>query len=196
MHEVKFDGYRVQLHKDEDEVCVYCKNGHLLNKRCAGILRSLKQLARAFYVTDGETVAIDTDGKPDFHALHVKGAQENQIEVWCFDLLEINGLDLRQLPLSERKDKLATLLASADDNLRYSEVLRRPAQAVGRLRAETLGRHRQQARRCTLSFRHVGLDQSQMRELAPGQQGQRRAVREIESAADRGTGAALVVGPP
>ena len=130
LHEVKFDGYRVQLHKDGDEVCVYSKNGNIFNKRCRGILTSLEQLPVRSVILDGELVATDTDGKPDFHALHFRSAQENQIEVWCFDLLEVNGLDLRPLRLIERKEKLATLLACANDNLRYSEVFADPLKLL------------------------------------------------------------------
>src|SRR5690242_15983582 len=88
------------------------------------------------WVTGDETMTgaqasfTDTDGKPDFQALHFKSAAENLVEVWCFDLLEINGLDLRSLPLVERKEKLAAVLACATDNLRYSEVFADPGKLL------------------------------------------------------------------
>ena len=62
----------------------------------------------------------DSDGKPDFEALMFGKA--GHLCAWCFDILELNGRDLRPLPLVKRKAKLRDLLIKADDDgLRYSE---------------------------------------------------------------------------
>jgi bifunctional non-homologous end joining protein LigD len=70
-------------------------------------------------VIDAELVACDSDGKPDFLAL-----RRNQVNlcVWCFDLLAHKGRDVRELPLSVRREQLReVLIATDDDMLRFSE---------------------------------------------------------------------------
>jgi ATP dependent DNA ligase domain len=72
-------------------------------------------------VIDGELVACDDTGLPDFYALHFH-SRDHGLCVWAFDLLHHNGRDLRELPLSERKARLERLILAANANwLRYSE---------------------------------------------------------------------------
>jgi bifunctional non-homologous end joining protein LigD len=71
-------------------------------------------------VIDGETVAFDESGKPDFYTLLRRRA--SGVCVWCFDLLALDEEDLRPLPLEKRKERLSTLLSQAgDERLRVSE---------------------------------------------------------------------------
>ena len=72
-------------------------------------------------VIDGELVACDVEGKPDFYALMRRDTAG--LCVWCFDLLMLNGRDLRSFPLEQRKAKLSALLAKTPDGaLRLSHT--------------------------------------------------------------------------
>jgi bifunctional non-homologous end joining protein LigD len=120
IHEVKFDGWRAQLHKDGDEVTIFSRNGRDFTRRFRTIRDSLIALPVTSAIIDAELVAGDTDGKPDFTAL-MQGSYGN-ICAWCFDLMALNWRDLTQRPLLERKGRLSNLLCKRDDEtLRYSD---------------------------------------------------------------------------
>jgi bifunctional non-homologous end joining protein LigD len=73
-------------------------------------------------IIDGELVACDGDGRPDFYRLHFH-RHNRGLCVWAFDLLYLNGRDLRDLPLSERKRQLEKLISKArSDWLQLSET--------------------------------------------------------------------------
>ena len=108
IHEVKFDGWRMQLHKAGDRVVMFSRNGVDMTKRFAMIRDKVLSLPTASVIMDAELVACDSDGKPDFDAL-MNGQREN-LCAWCFDLLELDGRDMRHLPLIERKAALRELL--------------------------------------------------------------------------------------
>jgi len=120
IHEVKFDGWRAQLHKAGDDVVIFTRNGHYYTARFTVIRDSLLSLPVRSAIIDAEIVVCDSDGKPDFNALMNGGA--GHLCAWCFDLLELNGQKERKRPLVERKIMLRHLLIKADDDvLRYSE---------------------------------------------------------------------------
>jgi bifunctional non-homologous end joining protein LigD len=122
LHEVKFDGYRVQLHKDNQHVTIFSKNGADFTKRFKPIVEALLALPAKSIIIDGEIVASDQEDHPNFYALHARKIKNKALCVWCFDLLNINGKDLRPLPLIERKTRLTSLLKkSKDTRLRFSE---------------------------------------------------------------------------
>jgi bifunctional non-homologous end joining protein LigD len=126
VHEVKFDGWRLQVHRRGQDVRLYSRNGRDLTHRFAELRDHLLTLPDC--IIDAELVACDTDGKPDFEALMRK---DPNLCVWCFDLLEIDGADLRARPLMERKDRLREMLIAADDDrLRYSEVFADPVKLL------------------------------------------------------------------
>jgi bifunctional non-homologous end joining protein LigD len=70
LHEVKFDGYRCQLHKAGDDIVIFSKNGREFTNRFPGIRDSALTLPCKSAVIDGEVVACKEDGTPDFRALH------------------------------------------------------------------------------------------------------------------------------
>jgi len=122
LHEVKFDGYRSQLHKVVKSAVIYSKNGKDFTNRFPSILHALLTLPCKSAIVDAEVVACKADGSPDFRALHSGNYTQESLCVWCFDLLELNGTDLRALPLVVRKMKLGTLLKRYDHgSLSYSE---------------------------------------------------------------------------
>jgi len=72
LHEVKFDGYRVQAHKIGSRVVLYSRNGHDFTERFPSIAQLLHELPAKAIVLDGEVVASDADGRPNFARLHVR----------------------------------------------------------------------------------------------------------------------------
>jgi bifunctional non-homologous end joining protein LigD len=122
LHEIKFDGWRIQLHKHGSSAAAFTKNGHDHSSRVRWMVDALARLAGArSFVIDGELVACDAAGLPDFYRLHFH-RHDRRLCVWAFDLLHHNGRDLRELPLFERKARLEKLILVANTNwLRYSE---------------------------------------------------------------------------
>jgi bifunctional non-homologous end joining protein LigD len=128
LHEVKFDGFRIQLHKAGDEVRLYSRNGKDFTDRFSAIRDAVLCLPARSAVIDGELVACDSDGKPDFYALM---RRDGDVCVWGFDLLAFNGRDLRTRPLAMRKQKLRDLLIATDDHtLRFSESFEDPEKLL------------------------------------------------------------------
>ena len=103
LHEVKWDGYRCQLSKLGDRVVVYSRNGKEFTGRFSGIWEALRDLPAKSAIIDAEIVACREDGAPDFRALHSGNYNDGVLCAWCFDLMELNGIDLTQLPLMARK---------------------------------------------------------------------------------------------
>jgi bifunctional non-homologous end joining protein LigD len=108
LHEVKFDGWRIQLHKDGRSVAAFTKNGHDHSSRVGWMLDALARLHARSLIIDGELVACDDD-VPDFYRLHFH-TNDHELCVWGSDLVQLNGRDLRELPLLERKARLEKLI--------------------------------------------------------------------------------------
>jgi bifunctional non-homologous end joining protein LigD len=125
LHEVKFDGYRCQPHKA----------GHDFTNRFPGIRDALLSLPCRSAIIDGEVVACKEDGTPDFRALHSGNYSQEILCVWCFDLMELNGEEMRLLPLVIRKQKLGALLRRHDHPyVRYSEPFENGEQLLAECR--------------------------------------------------------------
>ena len=109
VQEIKHDGYRLLVHRDGSCVRCFTRNGHDWADRFPAKARS--------FLIDGEAVIARDDGTPDFHALRRK-RRGHEAVLFAFDLLEHDGDDLRDLPLIERKRRLAKQLGSAKGDLR------------------------------------------------------------------------------
>ena len=122
VHEVKFDGYRVQLHKAGKDVVIFSRNGADFTSRWPAIAYALQHLPAKSAIIDAEVVAYNAKGMPDFAALHRRTAKPEEFCAWAFDLLELNGVGMRERPLLERRSKLKRLIARFDNSfLRFSE---------------------------------------------------------------------------
>ena len=100
---------------------VYSRNGKDFTDRFLLIPAAVLRLPVRSAAIDGELVACDGEDKPDFYALLRRPA--SGLCVWCFDLLMLNGRDLRTLALEKRKAKLSALLAKTPgDTLRLSHL--------------------------------------------------------------------------
>jgi bifunctional non-homologous end joining protein LigD len=129
IHEVKFDGWRMQFHKAGGRVVIFSRNGVDMTGRFTVVRDKVLSLPATSAIIDAELVACDSDGKPDFEAL-MGGAREN-LCAWCFDLLELDGRDMRQQPLVTRKAALRDLVIAADDDaLRYSDEFDDPVKLL------------------------------------------------------------------
>lgn len=127
-HEVKFDGYRLQLHKAGERALILSKNGKDLTSRFRDVARAVAELPCQSCIIDAEGCALDAEGRPDFRAL--VGGQKDKV-AWCFDLLEVDGRDMRPFPLVTRRVRLKSLLKRADsDILLTSKTFTDPAKLL------------------------------------------------------------------
>jgi bifunctional non-homologous end joining protein LigD len=122
---VKFDGWRVQIHRRPDDVVkLFSRNGRDITDRFPTLTDAGLYLPEC--VIDGELVACDTDGRPDFDDIM---RREGNLCIWAFDLLALGGTDIRDKPLVERKARLRDILIDTDDDrLRYSEEFPDPVK--------------------------------------------------------------------
>src|SRR5207245_3083475 len=112
VHEVKFDGYRVQMRAEGGGVTLKTRKGLDWTGKFAAIAKAAASLPDS--IIDGEIVALDRNGAPDFAALQAALADEKTDDLifFAFDLLYLEGEDLRSLPLAERKERLKSILES------------------------------------------------------------------------------------
>jgi bifunctional non-homologous end joining protein LigD len=112
IHEIKFDGYRVQLHIANENVSVFTRRGNDWTRRFRRIAHDAFLISASSAIIDGEVVVPAADGTTDFSVLQneLKG-KSDKFAMVAFDLLYLNGYDLRKLPLLERKTILKKLIA-------------------------------------------------------------------------------------
>lgn len=123
IHEMKFDGYRTFARIEDGEVTLLTRKGLNWTEKYRPIQRELKKLSVENAILDGEIVVLDDKGRSNFQLLqeNIKSPKKPFI-YYVFDLLALNGEDLRELPLLERKKKLKALLdKSKTPSIRYSE---------------------------------------------------------------------------
>jgi bifunctional non-homologous end joining protein LigD len=120
IHEIKFDGYRVQVHLVNEAVKVFTRRGNDWTKRFKKVVDEAWHIGAGSAIIDGEIVVPAADGTTDFSVLQneLKG-KSTKIVMVAFDLLYLNGYDLRKLPLIERKTHLKKLVAKTD--IQFSE---------------------------------------------------------------------------
>ena len=116
IHEIKYDGYRLRLERDGDRVRLITRNGYDWTKRYPWIVEAALKNRIKQFVIDGEAVILGVDGIPDFNALHSR-KHDHEVQLYAFDILALDGDDLRALPLSLRKTNLARLLARRPEGI-------------------------------------------------------------------------------
>lgn len=123
LHEIKFDGYRLQARIDGGRVTLLTRSGLDWTGRFGEALpAALAALPLDRALIDGEVVVESGNGASDFSALQadLSEGRQDRFLFYAFDLLHLDGQDLRPLPLTTRKDRLESLLTEAGDPLRYS----------------------------------------------------------------------------
>jgi bifunctional non-homologous end joining protein LigD len=141
VHEIKFDGYRLQLHKREASVRCFTRRGYDWSERFPTLTAAVWPLKTHAAILDGEAVVVTPEGDTDFSALESyvssKGhdRSKHNLVYYAFDLLYLDGLDLRVVTLIERKRALAELLSHLDDPaspVKFSEDLKEDGAEVYR----------------------------------------------------------------
>jgi bifunctional non-homologous end joining protein LigD len=118
-HEIKFDGYRMQLRTLSGRVALLTRKGLDWSAKFPEIVAAGAALGDG--IIDGEVVALDHTGAPDFAALQaaISEGDTKDLVFFAFDQMFAGRTDLRSLPLAERKDRLRTAVAGAPANIRY-----------------------------------------------------------------------------
>jgi ATP-dependent DNA ligase len=120
LHEIKHDGFRVIARKDGHRVRLYSRPGNDLTHRFPLIVEALAWLRSQSYIIDGEAVCCDDNGMPSFDRIRYR-RHDASVFLYAFDLIELNGDDLRREPLDTRKATLASVLRRAAPGLRLND---------------------------------------------------------------------------
>ena len=133
IHEVKFDGYRTQLRVEGGRATLKTRKGLDWTDKFGAIAAAASHLLDV--IVDGEIVALDQNGAPDFAALQAALAQRQTGDLifFAFDLLFAGGKDLRRLPLRDRKRRLKEILGDGGNDgslIRYVPYFETGGDAV------------------------------------------------------------------
>ena len=133
VHEIKLDGYRMQLRVDAGSAVMRTRKGLDWTEKFAAVADAGRGLSDC--IIDGEVCALDHNGAPDFAALQaaLSEGRSQDLTYFAFDLLFERADDLRQKPLTERKERLRRMLSRQgphDRQIRYVEHLSEPGDAV------------------------------------------------------------------
>jgi ATP-dependent DNA ligase I len=135
--EWKLDGIRIQIHRLGDEVRVYTRNLNDVTDALPGIVEAVRGLPAGRFVLDGEAISMQESGPASFQetvSLIDSDAPPAGIVTFLFDLLHVDGLDLLDAPLAERRERLDALAP----HLRIPSVLTSDAVAAERVLEEAL----------------------------------------------------------
>ena len=135
IHEIKHDGFRIVAHRDGDRVRLATRNGFDFADRFPLVVEAIAALPVGSCVLDGEAIAVDANGLSVFDLIRYR-QHDHAVALCAFDLLELDGEDLRRTPLELRKATLKGLLRrghagvafnqhfAADGAIVYQQVLR------------------------------------------------------------------------
>jgi bifunctional non-homologous end joining protein LigD len=124
VHELKFDGYRIAGSLSRGKATLWSRNGKDWTAPLQSVAGALSRLRAKFALLDGEVVALDAEGRSSFQRLQrALGDRSAALVYYAFDLLELDGRDLRPRPLVERKKALEALIRSskAGTSIRFSD---------------------------------------------------------------------------
>ncbi len=131
LYEMKYDGYRILSFIEGNSVRLMTRNGNDYTRRFRDVVYSLTDLAggRAM-ILDGEMAITDASGRTDFQALqnYMKNPKDKNLTYIVFDILALDGADLREHRLIDRKETLEALMRDAPKNLFYSRHVRGKAK--------------------------------------------------------------------
>ena len=122
LFEVKWDGYRIEAVVRDGEARIFTRNGNDGETYFPGLLTQATWIDAREAIVDGEVVALDDDGRPDFSLLQeVSGSRSKRLVYQAFDLLYHDGRLLLDVPLEERKALLASILRGEDRRVRFAD---------------------------------------------------------------------------
>src|SRR5262245_38956393 len=126
LHEIKYDGFRLMARRDGRSVRLLTRRGYDWTSRFRRIADAVASLRCRSCLIDGEAVACDDQGMPDFKLL-VRNRQYASAQLYAFDLLELDGEDLRAEPIEVRKQALTRLIRKDRAGLLISQPIDAPA---------------------------------------------------------------------
>jgi bifunctional non-homologous end joining protein LigD len=129
IHEIKHDGFRLLACRDAASVRLLTRNGNDFTARYPLIVEAVVALPVRSCVIDGEAVACNGDGLSIFEKLRWRH-QDGHVFMWSFDLLELDGQDVRREPIEVRKATLASVLRSCRAGLQFNQHLAHPGDIV------------------------------------------------------------------
>ena len=123
LHEIKYDGFRIQARLAGGQVRMLSRSGLDWTERFGAIAEAVASLRAGTALIDGEVAALDEQGHPSFSLLQNRLSEGNDTGMLylVFDLLHLDGEDLRRRPLRERKDMLRRLIGDGGERLRFSD---------------------------------------------------------------------------
>jgi bifunctional non-homologous end joining protein LigD len=123
IHELKFDGYRIQSHLKEGISRLFTRNGLDWTRSFPHVNIGIEKLKVTDAIFDGEIVALDSEGRSNFQRLQnsLTEKKDSGLMYYVFDLLYLNGKDIRKLPLVNRKELLKKVLSKTDKHIIFSE---------------------------------------------------------------------------
>ncbi|SCW91583.1 DNA ligase D [Pseudomonas sp. NFACC05-1] len=133
LYEIKFDGYRVMARIENGDVRLLTRNGHDWTHKLPRQAEALAALGLESAWLDGEMVVANDQGVPDFQALQnaFEGGSSGKIAYYLFDMPYLNGMDLRKVPVQERRAALAAVLEPNESPLlRFSDAFEETPEAL------------------------------------------------------------------
>src|SRR5262249_13149832 len=125
LHEIKHDGFRMLVRREAARVRLFSRNGHDWTERFPLITQAALGLRLTSCLIDGEAVCCDENGLPVFDHVRYRRADQ-RVFLYAFDLVELNGDDLRHEPVERRKAALAKLLRHDRPGLLLNEHIAEP----------------------------------------------------------------------
>ncbi len=133
LHEIKFDGYRIQGHLIEGRPALITRNGHDWAHRMPALAEALARVPANHLIVDGEIVVPDSKGRSDHDALKEalgSSRQSHRLLYYLFDLMHLDGFDLRAAPLIERKRVLTELIREVGPPILYNDHMEEHGEAM------------------------------------------------------------------
>jgi bifunctional non-homologous end joining protein LigD len=125
IYEIKFDGYRALALKGGSQARLLSRNQKDLGGKFPELMESILALPAQDAIVDGEIVALDEKGRSSFQLLQARELDQERppLIFYAFDLLQLNGENLMDRPLEERKEMLSRLLGDKPGDIRFSAAL-------------------------------------------------------------------------
>jgi bifunctional non-homologous end joining protein LigD len=121
LHEIKHDGFRLMARRNRQAVRLYTRNGYDFGDRFPKIIEAIKSLPVRSCFIDGEVIVVNERGLSVFDLIR-SGRRDRDAVLCAFDLIELDGRDLRGAPIEERKHVLANLLFREGDGISFNDL--------------------------------------------------------------------------
>jgi bifunctional non-homologous end joining protein LigD len=129
LHEIKHDGYRMMVRKDRRGIRIFTRRGYDWTDRFPAIVNAARQVKSESFLIDGEAVCCGDDGIPAFELLR-RRRHYHAVFLYAFDLLSLDGIDLRRAPIEDRKGELGSLLPLTLGGIQFNEDIEGDAATV------------------------------------------------------------------